>query len=325
MKKGFTLIELLAVIIILALVSIIVTPAILNVLNSSKESLQELSGKSIINQVELSYNSAYLSNGAKNPTVELVESKFDSGTIKWDGYTIEDSTGVKCQISVNGKLNVVCETKNGTKFNSTADMPISNYLPEEYQQVEYIESTGSEMIDTNYNSSPKTDTIEMAFKFNSIQRRMIGGNNLDGWGLDEYEWWYSYYVPSEKIDRMELTIKTFDKSGTTIVLQNGCDSLKHIIKRDALSVYWDNNYVGKLNSNNVPNQFTSTFKLFAARSSYNAIARIYYTRISNQGIMIRDLVPCYRKTDGVIGMYDIANNAFYTNQGSGNFSKGPNV
>lgn len=38
-----------------------------------------------------------------------------------------------------------------------------------------------------------------------------------------------------------------------------------------------------------------------------------------------DLVPCYRKSDGVIGMYDIARASFLTNAGSGSFTKGANV
>jgi hypothetical protein len=38
-----------------------------------------------------------------------------------------------------------------------------------------------------------------------------------------------------------------------------------------------------------------------------------------------DLVPCYRKADGVIGMYDLVSGAFFTNAGSGSFTKGANV
>ena len=39
-----------------------------------------------------------------------------------------------------------------------------------------------------------------------------------------------------------------------------------------------------------------------------------------------DLVPCYRKIDNVIGMYDIINETFYTNASSdGSFTKGGDV
>lgn len=36
-------------------------------------------------------------------------------------------------------------------------------------------------------------------------------------------------------------------------------------------------------------------------------------------------VPCYRKADGVIGMYDIVSKTFFTNAGNGTFTKGADV
>ena len=43
------------------------------------------------------------------------------------------------------------------------------------------------------------------------------------------------------------------------------------------------------------------------------------------GVLICDLYPCYRKSDGVIGMYDAARNRFFTNMGGGSFTKGSDV
>ena len=41
--------------------------------------------------------------------------------------------------------------------------------------------------------------------------------------------------------------------------------------------------------------------------------------------LVRYFVPCYRRSDGVIGLYDMENNLFYTNSGSGTFVKGADV
>lgn len=38
-----------------------------------------------------------------------------------------------------------------------------------------------------------------------------------------------------------------------------------------------------------------------------------------------ELVPCYRKSDTVIGMYDLKTKQFFTNAGTSNFEKGPDV
>ena len=37
------------------------------------------------------------------------------------------------------------------------------------------------------------------------------------------------------------------------------------------------------------------------------------------------LIPCYRKSDGEIGMYDTVSRTFYTNAGTGSFTKGADV
>lgn len=45
----------------------------------------------------------------------------------------------------------------------------------------------------------------------------------------------------------------------------------------------------------------------------------------NDGSLVLCAVPCYRKADGVIGMYDTVNKVFYTNAGTGSFTKGADV
>jgi hypothetical protein len=55
------------------------------------------------------------------------------------------------------------------------------------------------------------------------------------------------------------------------------------------------------------------------------IGQIYGCKIYEGTELIRDFVPCYRKSDNVIGLYDLANNEFYTNNGTGEFIKGADV
>ena len=55
------------------------------------------------------------------------------------------------------------------------------------------------------------------------------------------------------------------------------------------------------------------------------LGKIYSTKVYDDNILIRDLVPCYRKSDNVIGMFDLVNSVFYANAGSGTFLKGNNA
>jgi hypothetical protein len=53
---------------------------------------------------------------------------------------------------------------------------------------------------------------------------------------------------------------------------------------------------------------------------------IYYVKIKDiSWNSVREFVPCYRKSDSVIWMYDTVNDVFYTNAWTGTFYKWPDV
>ena len=53
-----------------------------------------------------------------------------------------------------------------------------------------------------------------------------------------------------------------------------------------------------------------------------ANARIYYLRIEVAGELVRNYVPCYRKSDTAIGLYDLVKGTFSVSAGTDNFTKG---
>jgi hypothetical protein len=54
-------------------------------------------------------------------------------------------------------------------------------------------------------------------------------------------------------------------------------------------------------------------------------AKLYSCKIYNNSILVRDFIPCYRKADNKPGLYDVINDVFYTNAGTGEFNVGGNV
>ncbi|MBP3461897.1 MAG: prepilin-type N-terminal cleavage/methylation domain-containing protein, partial [Bacilli bacterium] len=68
-KKGFTLIELLAVIVILAIIALIATPIILNMINDAKKSASVDSAYGYIEAIEYS-NSMSMLDSTKYPLIE---------------------------------------------------------------------------------------------------------------------------------------------------------------------------------------------------------------------------------------------------------------
>ena len=53
--------------------------------------------------------------------------------------------------------------------------------------------------------------------------------------------------------------------------------------------------------------------------------KLYHAVISEGTGIKANYIPCYRKSDSVIGLYDVVGNSFYPNNGSGSFTKGNNV
>ena len=54
--------------------------------------------------------------------------------------------------------------------------------------------------------------------------------------------------------------------------------------------------------------------------------RLYYLSISDgNGVAVATFVPCIRRSDGAVGLLDTSHDVFYTNDGTGEFTAGPDV
>ena len=60
-------------------------------------------------------------------------------------------------------------------------------------------------------------------------------------------------------------------------------------------------------------------------SDYRSAAKIYSYKMYYDGELIRNLVPCYRKSDDVVGLYDMVNDNYFYTPISGAFTKGADV
>ena len=88
-----------------------------------------------------------------------------------------------------------------------------------------------------------------------------------------------------------------------------------------------------LSTNDQQGAYTMTNNLYLFAQNYNGTMRYgsgtrqihYFAYYDKNNDLICELIPCYRKSDGVIGMYDTARNIFLTNAGTGTFTKGADV
>ena len=124
-NDGFTLIELLAVIIILAIVAIISTPIILNVVNDARMSAAEAKAWGTIEAVDSKYKQDTLSGvvGVGEYNVDFTESG-NSKNVKIRGI---GPTGGAVKVSADGLVtckdltfdNYKCSSSNGTGMTCT--------------------------------------------------------------------------------------------------------------------------------------------------------------------------------------------------------------
>ena len=128
-NRGFTLVELLAVIVILALIALIATPIILNVINDAKKQAAKDSAYGYMDAVEKYIVSSELEDKSIKDGTYTVEdlnsmgvnvkgSTPDNGTIKIESKTVKSyDIGIDGYAVNNGKVDKVSTTKsfkNGT-------------------------------------------------------------------------------------------------------------------------------------------------------------------------------------------------------------------
>ena len=107
MKKGFTLIELLAVIVILAIIALIATPLIMNVIDEAKRGSFENSAYGIVKAAEITLATDILSGNNNEVIITYNNGQESSSNGKKLEYRGEKPKNGKIKINKNGEIAIV--------------------------------------------------------------------------------------------------------------------------------------------------------------------------------------------------------------------------
>lgn len=198
-------------------------------------------------------------------------------------------------------------------------------LPNEYQEVEYIESTGTQYIDTGY--CPYKTKTEVKFKY-------TGSSNVSGVYILASWTSNNRYYPVAYTGTINGTtynqFRTADKNNIYTNLGAYNSEVHSVIYNDEENkVYFDNILKTTVTDLDTPN--TNSIYLFAMHGSTGAenssSCRIFSVKLMDKitNTIARNFIPCYRKSNNEIGMYDLVSNQFYTNAGTGVFLMGTEV
>ena len=185
-------------------------------------------------------------------------------------------------------------------------------LPAGFQEVEYITSSGTQWINTNVSPS---NTLSFEFAITPSGSNQSENAILwDEWSANAI--FFMFYSNKYRFHNWWAAGVSVDwptaQTGvkTSIVLDNTGMTIDGILYPLTAGNSYENNY---------------KVALFWTWWGYQTNRRWAFslreTVIKDNWTAVRDFVPCYRIADSVIGLYDLVNDVFYTNSGSGTFTK----
>ncbi len=190
---------------------------------------------------------------------------------------------------------------------------VTSHLPSGFQQVEYIQSSGTQYIDTGV---PITSDLRMVLERANIDidEGFEGAIFNDDSSVSIFTWGYNSNLNNKYSSLIGSNPSAWISSNVS------ADTEKHIFDLSNGSQKIDGVEYGTQTIQ--PYLFAIGLFAWHMREGWNERrkARVYSCKFYNGDTLIRDFIPCYRKSDNEIGLYDIINGQFYTNSGSGSFT-----
>lgn len=188
-------------------------------------------------------------------------------------------------------------------------------LPSGYQEVDYIESSGTQYIDTGMKLNQDSG-VEL-----KVSNITYGSTKLFGSRSSATSNNYSILTTASGmvLDFQNYNNNRLSASGLVdpIYLSMNNQKLEANSSSKNIGTYTNFTTPGNAYIFNGAGSFPAGYT--------NAKARLYYCRLYDNGTLVRNFIPCYRKSDNVVGLYDIVNNQFYTNAGTGTFTYGNEI
>ena len=196
-------------------------------------------------------------------------------------------------------------------------------LPPEYQQVAYITANGSAYCGTNAIFSGRGDTITSVV-MQTVRDTATNRNATGGGTLNYYVGFANFYSDGTiggSFGTTRIKHDFGDVTGKKVAIAYGMESASFAVTATV-------DGVTKTDSASKGSEVSvSPIRIgFIGLVNQAFTGRIYRYYCTDSGGNKRwDFYPCYRKADGVVGMYDIINNLFVSSDTSTPFGKGGNV
>ena len=241
--------------------------------------------------------------------------------------TLLPDTGYDGFSSVNIAVNTT-DPEYATNLTLSQQILGGSALP--YIPLEYIESTGTQYIDTDYYVTSNNIRIDTKIYTASMpalpdNEQTIISNQDDSTGrfvlglFDNTVFGYSRNASGK--DNNVVSARYTGANMLTIIAEyNYTNSIKTLNVNNTITTATQNATISNSNSKAL------LFRNAPVPAGTNwFIGYLYYFKLYNNSVLVRDFIPVKRKSDNEVCLYDKVTNQFFTNQGTGSFIAGPEI
>ena len=207
------------------------------------------------------------------------------------------------------------------------DEKVENVSFNNYQEVEYIEGTGTQFINTEVLGNNNNLSFDIEYSWTELPASGVYKNVFSAYSSEDDK---TTRIIQYGISRTYFNNNSKADGSPYLNLSRSVNTIYH----DTLSANINNQFTYTSNGNISIGSFTQgnnvannifVFGSMNVKNDSKAHIKLYSFKIWDNNVLIRNFVPMYRKRDGEIGLYDRVNNVFYQNAGTDDFVKGPNV
>ena len=248
--------------------------------------------------------------------------------ITGDTITINNSLQTR-DITVTKVWDDQSNLYNARPENISVHLNSINPVPAAYQQVEYIESNGTQYINTGLTGNTAytfyTDGFVRRGGNGVLINNYVDNNNRMGGIIFNTStarttcYWIASGTGKGNLDPCISGSNGIDLGSRFQLTQN---------KSRATAVQGSNTLSNNYNATSTGTNSGPIYLFHSDQANASSYTRgvLYGAKIyDGDNNLLRDFYPVYRKADNTIGMYDVITGTFFTNTGSGTFLKGANV
>lgn len=182
-------------------------------------------------------------------------------------------------------------------------------LPSGYTKLDYIESSGTQYINTGFKPNQNTRCVIDIENLSSAQASFFGAR------ANQNAASFTYFSLSATTGRSDYGSSKQSMSFTNTVGRYTVDQNKNVCTANGVTA------TGTANTFQLTNNLYLMAVNQADAAIQNAKMKLYSAKVYDNGTLVRDFIPC-KNASGTIGLWDNVNSVFYANAGKGTFSTG---